>query len=347
MYGKWVLTRLMLCGFLGLISIISSAAEGAWVEKADMPTARCTDTVAVNGKIYAIGGVVDGSVVGISTMEVYDPATDTWTKKADMPTPRHIDPSAVNGKIYAIGGWVNFWGNQRTSTVEEYDIAADTWTKKTDMPTSRSHLSTSVVNGKIYAVGGRVGPDIPLSTVEMYDPVTDTWIKKAGMPTPRMVISTSVVDGKIYAIGGTTALSWDAVALSTVEAYDPTADTWTRKADMPTPRSGIATCVVDGKIYAIGGEAVFNNGPGYSTLVEVYDPAKDEWTKDTDLPFGIRTPGASAVNGKIYVIGGMRTPVWPRPCLSTVLEYDTGFRITPVAPQGKKAATWGKLKHSR
>jgi N-acetylneuraminic acid mutarotase len=283
-----------------------------------------------------IGGVVDGKVVGLSTMEVYDPATDTWTKKADMPTPRYIyGPSAVNGKIYAIGGWVNFWGNQRTSTVEEYDIAADTWTKKTDMPTSRSHLSTSVVNGKIYAVGGRVGPDIPLSTVEMYDPVTDTWIKKAGMPTPRMSLSTSVVDGKIYAIGGTTALAWDAVALSTVEAYDPTTDTWTRKADIPTPR-GIATCVVDGKIYAIGGD---------STLVEVYDPAKDEWTKDTDLPFGNRTPGASVVNGKIYVIGGMRTPV--SPCLSTVLEYDTGFRITPVAPQGKKAATWGKLKHSR
>ena len=115
---------------------------------------------------------------------------------------------------------------------------------------------------------------------------------------------------------------------------------------MPTPRSDLATCVVDGKIYAIGGDTDMFRGPGYST-VEVYNPAKDEWTKDTDLPFGIRSPGASAVNGKIYVIGG--APIWPPPglCLSTVLEYDTGFRITPVALQGKKAATWGKLKHSR
>ena len=113
---------------------------------------------------------------------------------------------------------------------------------------------------------------------------------------------------------------------------------------MPTPRADVATCVVDSKIYAIGGDIDMFRGLGYST-VEVYDPAKDEWTKDTDLLFGIRTPGASAVNGKIYVIGGARMWPPPDPCLSTVLEYDTEFR--PVAPQGKKAATWGKLKHSR
>ncbi|MHC4540619.1 MAG: hypothetical protein ACYS74_12685 [Planctomycetota bacterium] len=31
------------------------------------------------------------------------------------------------------------------------------------------------------------------------------------------------------------------------------ADTWTQKADMPTARLGLATSVVDAKIYAIGG----------------------------------------------------------------------------------------------
>ena len=56
-----------------------------------------------NGKIYAIGGGLQG--VGFSTVEEYDPATDTWTKKADMPTGRFaLSTSVVNGKIYAIGG---------------------------------------------------------------------------------------------------------------------------------------------------------------------------------------------------------------------------------------------------
>ena len=56
-----------------------------------------------------------------------------------------------------------------------------------------------------------------------------------------------------------------------MEEYDPATDTWVRKADMPTARYGLSTCVVNGKIYAIGGSvALFGFGQPLST-VEVYD----------------------------------------------------------------------------
>jgi len=44
---------------------------------------------------------------------------------------------------------------------------------------------------------------------------------------------------------------------------------WITKADMPTGRWELSTCVLDEKIYAIGGA-----GPVYQALgtVEVYDP---------------------------------------------------------------------------
>ena len=74
---------------------------------------------------------------------------------------------------------------------------------------------------------------------------------------------------------------WDAKELPTVEMYDPITDTWTRKADMPTPRNA-DTCVVDGKIYAIGGTATINNSkeePWRLKTVEVYDPSTDTWEK--------------------------------------------------------------------
>ena len=110
----------------------------------------------VNGKIYAIGGFANFfDEPALSTVEAYDPATDTWTKKADMPTARGIfSTSEVNGKIYAIGGFANFFDEPALSTVETYDPATDTWTKKADMPTARGFFSTSVVNEKIYAIGG-------------------------------------------------------------------------------------------------------------------------------------------------------------------------------------------------
>jgi N-acetylneuraminic acid mutarotase len=131
----------------------------------------------------------------------------------------------------------------------------DTWTKKADMPTARGFLSTSELNGTIYAIGGWDGTRA-LSTVEEYDPMTDTWTRKADMLFPKNGLSTSVVNGKIYAIGGadgSPAGGAGATYSNVVEEYDPVADTWTRKADMPTSRMGLSTSVVNGVIYAIGG----------------------------------------------------------------------------------------------
>lgn len=178
-------------------------ATDTWERKADMPTGRAFfSTSVVEGKIYAIGGSKGAfnGWKGFTTVEAYDPATDTWERKADTPTGRtlHSD-SAVNGNIYVIGGADT--ANLFFSKVEEYDPATDTWKKssKADMPTSRFAFSCSVVDGKIYAIGGAWGG---FSTVEVYDPATNIWTEEVDMPTGRSILSTSVVDGKIYAIGG-------------------------------------------------------------------------------------------------------------------------------------------------
>ena len=59
--------------------------------------------VAVNGKLYVIGGWSDGKAGGVNYE--YDPATDKWTKKQPMPRPaHHAALAAANGKIYVMGG---------------------------------------------------------------------------------------------------------------------------------------------------------------------------------------------------------------------------------------------------
>ena len=85
---------------------------------------------------------------------------------------------------------------------------------------------------------------------------------------------------------------------------------------MPTPRSMLSTCVVDGKIYAIGGW----NFPARSPLsnVEEYDPIADKWTKKANMSAIRHSLAACAVKGKIYAIGGIGFG----PSLSLVEEYD-------------------------
>ena len=333
-YSIWILANLMFIGLLGIASM-SLAAEGAWTRKADMPTARMACGVsAVDGKIYVIGGYLN-NLVGLSTVEAYDPEADTWEKKADMPTPRlTLATSVVNGKIYAIGGY----SNNEISTVEEYDPAKDVWTKKANMPTARNWLSTSVVDGKIYAIGGGGGGGI--SIVEEYDPATDTWTRKANMPTRRWGLSTGVANGKIYAIGGAMNFQPETL-LSAVEEYDPVTDIWTQKADMPELRGWIAnhSPAVNGKIYVVGGWTK-HLGAGLPTLEE-YDPLTDTWTKKANMPTARGALASSEVNGKIFAIGGSN---WGT-MLLTLEEYDTGFRDSQnVSPAGKLPTLWGKLK---
>ncbi|MGW8317413.1 MAG: kelch repeat-containing protein, partial [Bacteroidales bacterium] len=68
---------------------------------------------------------------------------------------------------------------------------------------------------------------------------------------------------------------------------------WTQKADMPTARLGLATAVVDGKIYAIGGYP-YANGAGMTTN-EVYDPNTNKWEGRAPMPTGRRWMSASSV----------------------------------------------------
>ena len=94
-------------------------------------------------------------------------------------------------------------------------------------------------------------------------------------------------------------------------------DGWTAGTDMPTARWEHYTCVVDGKIYVIGGAAPYYQALG---TVEVYDPATDTWTEKSEMPTARQGLSTSVVNGKIYAIGGYAAAGAPR--LRTVEEYD-------------------------
>lgn len=91
------------------------------------------------------------------------------------------------------------------------------------------------------------------------------------------------------------------VTPTATEITDITGDSWLSRASMPTPRSGAAAAVIDGKIYVIGGysrDDVF-------ALNECYDPETDIWTTMSPMPYPRSGAFAAVVEGKIYVIGGV------------------------------------------
>ncbi|MHC4440435.1 MAG: Kelch repeat-containing protein [Planctomycetota bacterium] len=247
----------------------------------------------------------------------------TWARMTDMPINKvDFSTSVVGGKIYAIGGWhaIGGWNPpwKALTRVDEYDPTTDTWTRKADMPTRRGTTFTCVVNDKIYVLGGDVSG--PISIVEVYDPATDTWQEQTDVPLPRYTPAPSVVDGIIYVMGGkgkTENLDWGQFPANMVDAYDPATDTWTRKADMPTPRWMQSSCAANGKIYVIGG---MTSG-GATAAMEEYDPMTDAWTVKAPMPTPRYGVGTCFLEGKICVIGGWRHSI-NGPIYSTVEVYD-------------------------
>jgi len=125
-----------------------------------------------DGRIYAIGGVDDGSHI-LNSVDAYDPVTDIWADVAPMPTARFGLAAAVdaNGTIYALGG--NNGTSRHLDTAETYDPTTHTWSTLAPMPTSRRDLAAAGGAlhgiGTICAIGGH-GFDFPLTTVEVFIP---------------------------------------------------------------------------------------------------------------------------------------------------------------------------------
>lgn len=78
---------------------------------------------------------------------------------------------------------------------------------------------------------------------------------------------------------------------------------WTEKAQSPTPRAAASACVIDNKIYVIGG---ITGSPGYTDLAanEMYDPSTNTWETKSPLPQARGYLSCAVVNGIIYAIGG-------------------------------------------
>jgi hypothetical protein len=91
-------------------------------------------------------------------------------------------------------------------------------------------------------------------------------------------------------------------AVPSVNAADVVEDSWETMASMPTARNGLGVAVVNGKIYAIGGDTF---GSGIVNVNEMYDPATNTWITKKSMPTPRANFATAVFHNKIYCIGGL------------------------------------------
>jgi N-acetylneuraminic acid mutarotase len=163
--------------------------------------------------IYVIDGYNNGF---LTTVESYNPATDTWTEEApELVAKTQFQAGLIGTTIVAVDG-IN-GNNNAMPDNEGYNTGTNTWTSLTADPTARTGVCGGAIGTSMYVAGGYGSGTIPLT--ESFKPSTKKWTTLAQMPQATLLPGSAVSKGKLYCIGGIT--TFEGNILDNVQIYQP------------------------------------------------------------------------------------------------------------------------------
>jgi hypothetical protein len=239
-------------------------------------------------------------------------ASFTWQTKASAPQGLYeAQGAAVNGKLYVLGGFYNS-KIQATTRCDVYDFATNTWKRIADMPEKITHAGQAVDGNTIWIAGGFVGdhPGPSSNRVWKYDTANNRWSAGPSLPAARGGGALVRLGRSLHYFGGVTRNSNGAYVADSGDHWVLNLDggtQWTALAPMPNPRNHLGGAVVDGRIYAVGGQRLGDEHGGNQNSVHRYDPATNTWTAVASMPrpLGHITANTLVRNGRIVVVAGV------------------------------------------
>ncbi|MFI1094880.1 carboxypeptidase regulatory-like domain-containing protein [Streptomyces sp. NPDC020917] len=224
------------------------------------------------------------------------PAAGPWTTVADYPEPlQDAVVASHSGKVYVAGGYN---GDYATQDAYVYDPAAQSWSPIAYLPERLEASSAGFIGDTLYVAGGFGDGSSASTHTYAYHSDTNTWARLADLPLGVAGAGSAVVDGKLYVIGGCTSGS-SCSPTSTVSAYDPGSDSWTKAPDYPTAVAWAACGGVSAEVVCAGGYASSSLTSTYA-----YAPGGSGWTAKADMPVDAWGAASASANGRLEVMGG-------------------------------------------
>ncbi|WNG18749.1 hypothetical protein F0U63_31735 [Cystobacter fuscus] len=282
---------------LGDVSGTAQLSVTGWTSAGSLSTSRSNHAAALtdSGRVLITGG--RNGTTTLSSVESYDPATNSWSSVRAMANGRFAHASLLLpfGYVLVTGGTD---GTTPLRAAEVYDEATDSWFNAGYFYVGRyHHTMTLLASGKVLVTGGTDGTNA-LATAEVYDPLVNRWDRASPMGTARFHhTATLLPSGKVLVSGGSNGTG----SLSSAELYDPETNSWAPAATMVTSHGlHTATLLPSGKVLIAGGQSL--TGPSSS---ELYDPGTNKWSAAGAMVAGrSRHTATLLASGQVLVVGG-------------------------------------------
>jgi len=275
---------------------------GVWIPTGSMVTPRDEHEAVrlLDGRVLVVGGrAYDGP--GLTSAELYDPASGTWSATGSMIHPASNFRATLlpDGRVLVGDGFEDVPDHQ-VYGAELYDPATGTWAA-TGKPLGDGGRSTATLltDGTVLLTGGIGDPS------QLYDPDSGTWTATGTMTTPRYnPTATLLPDGRVLVAGGDV---FPDNATDAAELYDPDTRSWTATTNLPATGNHAfddirATALEDGMVLVVR----WSYGEPASGRAALYDPATGTWTPTGDMA----DPGAASrtatrlLDGTVLLAGG-------------------------------------------
>jgi hypothetical protein len=145
------------------------------------------------------------------------------------------------------------------------------------------------------------------------------WRRLAPAPSERTEVAAAAAGGRVYVAGGY-APNGDTVA--TVEVYDTAADAWATGPELPEAVNHAMAATLGGAVYVAGG---YSGDRPSRQLVRL---ERVGWRQLAPLPEGRAAGGLVALDGRLYLVGG----VAPGGLAADTLVYDPAADRWTAAP---------------
>jgi len=286
-----------------------------WSARTDMPSpGRNTAACTIYNRGYIFGGAFSDPPRDYGTSsdtDEYMPLSDSWSSKTDVPSPGRIRHVALNisGKGYVWSGYSDDISNYIRDN-DKFDPrgGSGTWTSMPELPSpARCQSTATSVSNKGYIFGGYLTGSY-LGDNDEYNPLGSSWTSKATIPYPtaRRSMASFTISSLGYLCGGYNP-DETPNTFHELDAYDPSEDSWTLKADMTYYRRDHAAVGKGSLGFEFGGAEEGEGVQQQST--NAYDPSTDSWEAKTNMPAVKSRHVASTLTYEIPFTTSSGTPI--------------------------------------